>query len=288
MCFPVYSIFVSLFLFLANTIEVGIMDTYIRKKIFASAILLLVIGGLNIGFATLFKKDIVASLFGKNSLLTNGLFLLIALSALAIGLYRDSYLPFLGPSVMPCALLNPQIPAGADFEITVSLRPGSKVLYWAAEPANHDLQFAQNWKLAYNEYTNAGVAIADGQGLALLKVRKPQAYTVPIKGVLEPHIHYRVCTDHGWIGPVRTVTFDGKEYFENVVAAQEKPEPIANPPPAPAIPPPASAMDSMNTVAKETLRNSVMAKSGALEEFRPPSMGASLDHAFAYKEVAAI
>jgi hypothetical protein len=34
--------------------------------------------------------------------------------------------------------------------------------------------------------------------------------------MLSPHIHYRVCMNNGFVGPVRTVTLDGKEYFENL------------------------------------------------------------------------
>ena len=56
-----------------------------------------------------------------------------------------------------------------------------------------------------SDYENAGVATADPTGEAVLKVREPQAYTVPLKGRIEPHIHFRVCGDGGWMGHVKTV-----------------------------------------------------------------------------------
>lgn len=255
--------------------------SYIRKKLFATAILLLVIGGLNLAAVTLFKMDFINELLGKGAFLTNLLFLSMGVAALAIGFYRDSYLPFLGPTIMPCALLNPQTPKDADFEVQVTIRPGVKVLYWAAEPANTDLHHTENWRQAYSDYKNAGVAVADGEGVVTLKVRKPQPYSVPIKGVLEPHIHYRVCEERGWVGAVKTVTLDQKEYFENIVSEQESPEPIVNPPPAPELPLPKSAMEKINSIAATTAKNSLMVETGAPDEFKSPLLtGADYDMAY--------
>ena len=176
--------------------------------------------------------------------------------------------------------MNPQKPTDADFEIQITTQPRSKILYWAAEPANQDLHFITNWQNAYLDFTNAGVTIADYSGKATLYARKPQSYAVPIKGILQPHIHYRVCENGGMIGPVQTVTFDGKEYFENVVSAQENPEPVLNSPPAPKPPFPETALHRLNEQAAHTARMSRMIQTGALDEFRPSRMGASLEYAF--------
>ena len=62
-----------------------------------------------------------------------------------------------------------------------------------------------SWKEAYLEYQNAGVATSNGEGVVILKVREPQAYTVPLKGKLEPHVHYRVCGEAGWLGRINTI-----------------------------------------------------------------------------------
>jgi len=250
----------------------------------ALAILLLVIGGFILGSASLFKRGVLPNIFGKHALLTNGLFLLIALAALCIGFSRDTYLPFLGPTVLPCSLMNIQTPTDADYEVKVPAVPGSKILYWAAEPANRGLQFVQNWEQAYQGYANAGVAIADDQGIAILRIRKPQSYTVPMRGELSPHVHYRVCGKGAMIGRIQTVTLDSKEYFENVVSAQETHEVVANPPPAPLPPSPESALKEMNRIALETNNHSHMVDSGALDEFQP-MQGAYLEYAFAGKGI---
>ena len=264
------------------------MDTahYYKKKVFVVAVLLLVIGGLNLGYMTVFKVDIIRYIFGKNALATNLIFLLIGLSALCIGFYRDTYLPFLGPTVFPCAVLNTQTPENADFEIKVSVEPGVKVLYWAAEPANKDLQFVANWRNAYLDYKNAGVAVANSEGQVVLKVRKPQPYNVPMKGDLTPHIHYRICNGKEWMGPVHTVTFDGKEYFENVASTKEESvEPVEPVEPMMDVPAVVStvvhddSISKINSIAEETIKNSRMVESGAFDESLKPR-GATLELAF--------
>lgn len=256
------------------------MDSgYLKKKLHALAILLLVIGGFNWGLVAFTGKDAVSALFGKGSIAANAIFLAVGLAALGLAFYRDSYLPFLGPSVMPCALLKEQTPENADFEVRVFVKPGAKVLYWAAEPENKDLETVHNWKEAYLGFRNAGVALADNDGYATLKVRKPQSYTVPMKGKLSPHIHYRKCSDNGFIGSVETVSLDGKEYFENVVSREERHEEVRDASDF-AYVKPSTALEEVNYTADMTAKNSLMPESGALDEHAPTG-GAELGAAFA-------
>ncbi len=292
------------------------MNDYIKKKLFMFGMVLLVVGGFNWGMVALTGKDFVSSIFGRNSAIANGIFLAVGLAALMIGFFRDSYLPFLGPAVFPCSLLKVQTPEGADTEVRVLLKPGAKVLYWATEPANKDLQTIQDWRKAYLSFRNAGVAEADGDGYAVLRVRKPQPYTVPMKGQLSPHIHYRVCMNNGFVGPVRTVTLDGKEYFENLkegfamgdliedngdesgeqavaeteedveekfanyVANQEEAAPYPNPPAFTYVQP-TEAVQEINRTAMFTAKESLMMESGAPDEQKKGERGAELDAAFA-------
>ena len=185
-----------------------------QHKLYAIAMLFLVIGGLNWGYVAFTGKDLISYALGKGAL-TNAIFLFVGVAALSIAFFRDTYLPFLGGAVMPCSILKEQTPEGADTEVRVFVEPGTKVMYWAAEPANKDLKKVQDWRQAYISYRNAGVAVADADGYATLKVRRPQSYLVPFKGELQPHIHYRVCHGEGMMARVMTVTLDGKEYFEN-------------------------------------------------------------------------
>jgi uncharacterized membrane protein YuzA (DUF378 family) len=293
------------------------MNDYIKKKLFMIGMVLLVVGGFNMGLYALTGKDFIRAIFGRNSVIANGIFIAVGLAALSIGFFRDSYLPFLGPAVFPCSLLKPQVPEDADTTVRVLLKPGAKVLYWATEPANKDLQTLNDWRKAYLSYRNAGVAEADENGHVTLRVRKPQPYTVPMKGQLSPHIHYRVCMNNGFVGPVRTVTLDGKEYFENLkegfaigdrieeedergeeavaeeggeeeveedfanyVANQEEAAPYPNPP-AFSYVEPSEAVQEINKTAMFTAKESLMMESGAPDEQKKAERGADLDAAFA-------
>ena len=149
----------------------------------------------------------ISLLFWTRSLLAT---VFLTLATLYIGFRRDTYLPFLGETVMPCSLLEEQTPEHADAQVNVSgLVPGAKVLFWAAErnesePESRGLAKIKDWRRAYLAFANAGVTTADEGGHAVLRVRTPQPYTVPLKGRLEAHVHWRVCRDGGMLGPVET------------------------------------------------------------------------------------
>lgn len=173
------------------------------------AMVLVVVGGLNWGAVGLFGVDLVRTVFGRG-LLANVVYVAVGVAAVVVALNRDSYLPFLGETVMPCSLLAERVPDHADTEVSVhGLEPGAKLLYWAAEPATEGLGRIRDWRRAYLDFANAGVTSADAGGHAVLRIRRPQPYTVPIKGRLEAHVHWRVCGEGGMLGPVRTTTVTG-------------------------------------------------------------------------------
>lgn len=252
---------------------------YLRKKLHMLGALLLVIGGLNWGIVALTGGDLVSSVFGRGSVVARGIFLLVALAAAFVAFKRDYYLPFLGDAHVPCSVLADRTPEGAETAIGVHVRPGAKVVYWAAEPANEDLKSVNDYRGAYLEYRNAGVTTADADGNATLKVRTPQGYTVPLKGQLPPHIHYRECTGRGMMRPVMTVTLDGKEYFENPVSREESAETIKDASDF-AYVTPSTALAEINRDAHKTAADSLMPESGAPVEW-PPAEGSALDDAFA-------
>ena len=177
----------------------------IKKKVFAVSLFMLVFSGINWGLVAIFKTDIISSLFGKGSLGTRIFYLLIAACALYVGLSRDSYLPFLGQTVIPCSLLTERIPDKVDLKVRIIAPVGKKVLYWAASPENKDSREMKTWQSAYGKFENAGVAIAGEDGSALLQVQRPQSYWVPPGRKLEPHVHYRICSDDGMMGPVKSL-----------------------------------------------------------------------------------
>jgi hypothetical protein len=176
---------------------------------------LLIAGGLNWLSVAIFDCNLVASVFG-DGVISKVIYILVGLSALGVMLDRDTYLPFLGPMVAPCTVLENREPPGATKEIKVIVPANSKVIYWAAEPGAENMKELKSWKDAYVKYENAGVATANADGIAVLKVRPPQSYKVPFKGKIESHVHYRVCGDAGWMGSIQSafINHDGPEGFE--------------------------------------------------------------------------
>lgn len=185
-----------------------------QKWLHKVAIVLLIIGGLNWGLVGTFRVNLVERLFGKAGF-QRLIQILVGIAALSLAFNRDNYLPFLGESVFPCAVLNDQIPAGATRSIQVRVEPGAKVVQWATEPT--DGQGIVSQDKAQRDYANAGVTTADETGLATLKVREPQPYKVPVRGRLEQHIHFRVCGPTGFVGRIKTIFLaDGRvEGFTN-------------------------------------------------------------------------
>jgi hypothetical protein len=138
--------------------------------------------------------------------------------------HRDTYLPFLGETVTPaCSILAERIPEGATTTLKVRVAPGAKVLYWAAEPGSEGLDKIHDWRQAYAQFKNAGVTVADIRGNAFLKVRPPQPYTVPFRGTLDPHVHYRVCQQDGMMSRIETMFLTGEGAF----ASGSTPAPIS-------------------------------------------------------------
>lgn len=191
-----------------NSGERGWDRKYIAAWAHYLAMVFLVAGGLNALVMAFVEKDVFRVVFGEGALLTL-VYGLIGLSALSVVANRDTYLPFLGPTVIPCGSFPNRDPPNASLSVHVKVAPHAKVLYWAAEPANEKLKDVPTWKEAYQKYENAGVATADASGAVVLRVRPPQAYRVPSRGLLEPHLHYRVCEEAGWMGRIHTVPIGG-------------------------------------------------------------------------------
>ena len=175
-----------------------------NKSLFIVLMILIILGSLN-WLAVGLGVNVLEKIFGSASIVPRIIYVIIGLAALAIAFDRDTYLPFLGASVVPCALIPESIPEGAHTTIEVLVAPGAKVLYWAAEPGTEGRKKIKDWRGAYLEFMNAGATKADSDGTAALLVRNPQPYSVPWKGRIEPHIHFRVCGENGMMGRIQTV-----------------------------------------------------------------------------------
>ncbi len=121
---------------------------------------------------------------------------LVGVVAIILICDRDTFLPFLGECAFPTDLLAPRKPEYSNASIKFGGLPaGSKVVYWASESLDPRAAALPDWKLAYGQYTNSGVAVTNDSGIAHLELRCPQPYRVSWFGLfdhaLPAHVHYR-------------------------------------------------------------------------------------------------
>lgn len=194
-------------------------NTMVYMKWFNMFVILLVlIGGLN--WLSIGLLGIDAVRLGLAPRHAKWIYTIIGVAALSLVFRRDIYLPFLGETIVPGGALAEKTPQNANEQVTITTIPNAKVLYWAAEPNPTQGKDVPEWNEAYSEYENSGVTVADGAGNAILRFRgPPQSYRVPIMGQLEPHVHFRICNEHGIMGPVqiKKVTTGGIEEFRNML-----------------------------------------------------------------------
>ena len=140
------------------------------------------------------------------------LYVIIGTCSLMLAFRRDVYLPFLGETVLPAGALATKTPQSANETVEITTHPGAKVIYWATEAnVNADPKNVPGWDVAYGDFENSGVVVADDQGKAILRIRgPPQPYTVPMKGKLDAHVHFRVEQPGGFFGRVQTYFVESK------------------------------------------------------------------------------
>jgi len=118
------------------------------------------------------------------------------------GLYllskRETFLPFLGESVVPSSLFEEK--NNNDLEkmlteksnnaisLTVYAPNSDKVIWWASKP--DDSTIAPTYDIAYDEYKNSGVSNVQSDGNAYITLPCPQQYNVNNKK-LPKHLHFR-------------------------------------------------------------------------------------------------
>ena len=180
------------------------MHMYLHKKIYQLAVGLILVGGLNwfsIGF---FKIDLIRLILPLR--FARILYVIVGVASAILFFQRDVYLPFLGETLLPDSALTERTPQNANEQVTVKTRPGAKVVYWTTEPNPTQGNEIPSWDEAYGSYQNSGVTVAGSDGIAILRIRgPPQRYKVPMKGRLEPHVHFRVSKENGFFGRVQTL-----------------------------------------------------------------------------------
>ena len=174
------------------------------------ALILVIVGAINWGaFAFGYNfvellKDQVDLFFNSNTQIDKVIYILIALAAFKL-MNRDTYLPFLGKTVMPTAVIPLKENKNQQDTITIKVQPNSKVIYWAAKKLNNDNHIV--WD-AYDDYSNSGVVMSDSSGVAKLKLQKGSGYLVPWGNKkIPPHLHYRYELKPGKFSRIETVYF---------------------------------------------------------------------------------
>jgi uncharacterized membrane protein YuzA (DUF378 family) len=185
--------------------------TYMNAFAYKLAMTLVLVGAVMWFLVGVLGWNPVRSLFGQGPL-AQLIYIGIGVCGLVFLFQRDVYLPFLGEAHFPCGMVEPREPSGANTAVQVKVSPNKKVLYWATEPAMEKGQGQDatlpTWKDAYQQYQNAGVTVSNAEGVAILRVRRPQSYRVPFGKVLSPHVHYRVCETPERMHRVETVSLD--------------------------------------------------------------------------------
>lgn len=174
-------------------------------------IALVLIGALNWGFHT-FGYNLVEMLnrflsgvFKRRLPLDRIIYVVVAISALILAFQRDTWLPFLGESVLPGAIMTLKTNSG-DTTVDVKVKSGTKVAYWAAKPETEPTEgTVPPVKAAYDDFENSGVVVANEQGVAKLVFNKGTSYVVPSGRKIESHVHYREFGEDGMMGPVKSV-----------------------------------------------------------------------------------
>lgn len=135
--------------------------------------------------------------------------ILIMVFTLYVGINRNTYLPFLGYTVIPPNLFDKEItPSGATDILTLTLNnvpDNTKVIYWAALSSKDKNIIHTDPMLAYGDYNNTGITtVKDNR--AILYFHCPDRYIVgPFKKTLNKHVHYRlVKPNNPMISPVYT------------------------------------------------------------------------------------
>jgi len=174
---------------------------YINIRFFHMIIIIVVlIVSINTALKSIDEKfDIVGKFINNN--VSKSLYILVGIFSLLLLLDRNTYLPFLGESVVPFTLftdINNSSNNLKDYKIYAPT--AEKVIWWASKPDNNIFEHPDE---AYNEYKNSGVSSVKEDGYAYIKYSDPSQYKVNNK-LLPKHIHYRE-THGGMLSEVKTI-----------------------------------------------------------------------------------
>ena len=173
-------------------------------------VLLVLLGGINWGTTAIgynfveILSNKLNKLFNINKPFDKIIYIIIFISALSLVIKRNTWLPFLGKSVLPASLISTKVPEKTNFIVKAKTLPNSKVVYWGALYKNDK----QNVEEAYDDYSNSGVVMSDKDGNVEFPILIGGGYVVPSGRFIPRHVHYRVLgLEYGMMGEVKTVSY---------------------------------------------------------------------------------
>ena len=179
---------------LSNTYKIVSLNIFMNVLVFIVATNAVL---SNFGFNVFNKID---SLVGNN--VSKLIYFITGISILFLAIKKQTWLPFLGDTVIPSTLI-PETKNVGDTTIKIKIKPNTKVAYWSSLPSVEEKPPVDK---AYGDYSNAGVSKSDNNGFATLTFNKGTGYIVPSGRYIKPHIHYReLNTEYSMIGPVKTI-----------------------------------------------------------------------------------
>lgn len=133
-------------------------------------------------------------------------YIVCGIAALILVSKRDNWLPFLGEAVFPHNILEEKFPSDFTEEIHKNVGvPNAKVIYWASKDTGDETTPVFE---AYEDFSNAGVALSDASGNVIFKVHKSTGYVVPSGRYIKRHVHYRIAHNkYSMLGRVNTVYY---------------------------------------------------------------------------------
>lgn len=156
----------------------------------------------------------IINYFIKDDNLKKIFYIIVGISGVYLLSKRETFLPFLGESVVPSSLFDEK--NNNDLEKLLSDKSNSvislsvyapnvdKVIWWASKP--DDGTTSPTYKVAYDEYKNSGVSNVQSDGNAYITLPCPQQYMVNNKK-LPKHLHYREASG-AMLSEVKTINLN--------------------------------------------------------------------------------
>lgn len=160
----------------------------------------LIMGGLNWMSVGLNNGNVLEKVISNEYI--RYFYIVMGIAAIYLAFDRNTFLPFLGWTVLPGDLLQNKEPINATESVMVPNHPDAKkIVYWATNPG----ETVNDPYTAYKNSDNAGVIPVIGKGdKIMLRLRCPKKYKVHGK-TLPRHVHYRYVFNNNMISAVYTM-----------------------------------------------------------------------------------